>query len=614
MLRSKHLTSLVAMSLLLSCHAKKNEKPSASSKPDEKNYQETESSSDSQADLSLDQFLEQLYQGYEVPAELTTVGAIRSGKLWQYISQEKQQDLNQYFVEHKLGYEAFTKAPVAYNGTPAVIFQLLKDVMPELASDREFEKATGYFKQNSQDLLPWGFAFTQPPQQAGAQPSPLLVNLTCAACHTGRVQVSAQEYRPLVGAPSTVADINAFRTLLSKAVSHPNYTVEKFTAALLAKKDGELYGPDRIQQEKIDKAIFLGTAQSPALGAALLQQFKEGMQKRGEYASKTVLAYSYKNDPRLMANAAGHIDFPVAVALAAVPASEVLADPAANIKKFFPAQPGIGDIMSVWQQEKRNFAQWDGNLKTKLIRNLGAEVGIAADPKAVNYPNALLTTSFVDKLPAPPYPFAIDLEKAAAGKKIYDSACASCHESEQFMPVAQIGTEAGRAIGLTKDTRNYLIQALKAACHDKANPDCQVADDDVVVPRSDNPGYLALPLTGIWARAPYLHNGSVPTLYHLLVADERPVQFVLNDFAYDQQKLGFNWRMPIVEDNPMQSDNPSQSKGSTPVASKHLVSMDSRIPGNGNFGHSDRELFNGGIDFKREPQKLEALLEYLKTL
>ncbi|WP_141733765.1 hypothetical protein [Oligoflexus tunisiensis] len=554
-------------------------------------------------------------QDYDIPDELKTEVALRNGDLWAYLSRMRDAERQDYFEQNQAGYDAFVKTPVSLNGTPAVIFRLLPEVMPEVFSDAEFEQATGYYKLSPSDFLPYGFTYTKAPAAAGAPPSPLMVTLACAACHTGRVQDASGQVKQILGAPSTVGDVNGYRSTLSRAVQNPSYTVEKFTAALLAKKDGELYGPDRIAEEKIDKAIFLGTAQSPALGAALMQQFKDGLVKRGAYAVQTAGAYTLKNDLRLLLSSPGHSDFAVAVALAAVPPTEVLADPAVGLKKYFPTTPGIGDIMSVWRQDQRAFAQWDGNLKNKLTRNLGAEIGIAGEAKSVNFPNAVATTAFVDKLPAPAYPFKVDLRKASEGRAIYEQACASCHEAEKFIPVATIGTEPGRATGLTKDTRPYVVAALKDACQDKTLPDCNVPDDEIVVPREDNPGYISVPLNGIWARAPYLHNGSVPTLYHLLVAEERPTEFQLNDFSYDEKWLGFQWRL---NGNPMDDDagqnDPGQNSGKSPGKSGFVILYDTRIPGYGNAGHADIQVFNGGIDFRQDKRKREALIEYLKTL
>lgn len=601
--------ALIAAIMISGCTSKiKQDKDSVDESRDESSTSSTDQILSTVSDI--DELAKYYSQGYEIPAELKTEAALRNGQLWAYLSRMRDDQLQDYIEDNKAGYEAFTKNPVAFNGTPAVILRLLPEVMPELFSDAKFEEATGYFKLDSKDLLPWGFAFTKAPAAPGAAPSPLLVNVTCAACHTGRVIDASGQVKLLVGAPSTVGDINGFRTVLGRAIQNPNYTLEKFTAALMAKKDGELYGPDRITEERIDKAIFLGTAQSPALGATLLQQFKENLQKRGAYAAQTAGAFTLKGDLRLLQNSPGHIDFPIAVSLAAVPATEVLADPAAGLQKFFPKAPGIGDIMSVWGQDKRIFAQWDGNLKNKLTRNLGAELGIAGDPRAVNFPNGLATTAFVDKLPAPAYPFKVDLRKASEGRAVYEQACASCHENETFMPVAAVGTEPGRATGLTKDTRLFLIAALKAACQDKSLADCNVPDDEVVVPRVDNPGYISVPLDGIWARAPYLHNGSVPTLYHLLVAEERPTEFQLNDFSYDEKSVGFQWKIQGPDyDNPEQN-NPGQSQ----TRMDRVVRYDTRIPGYGNAGHADIKVFNGGIDFRKDRKKLDALLEYLKTL
>jgi hypothetical protein len=97
--------------------------------------------------------------------------------------------------------------------------------------------------------------------------------------------------------------------------------------------------------------------------------------------------------------------------------------------------------------------------------------------------------------------------------------------------------------------------------------------------------YAARPLYGIWAAAPYLHNGSVPTLYHLLLPPEqRPKTFALGERKYDPVRLGF-----AVETTCGQQD----------------CVVDTTRTGNGNGGHL------WGTDLA-EPDRM-ALLEYLKT-
>ena len=104
-------------------------------------------------------------------------------------------------------------------------------------------------------------------------------------------------------------------------------------------------------------------------------------------------------------------------------------------------------------------------------------------------------------------------------------------------------------------------------------------------------GYGTMPLDGIWARAPYLHNGSVPTLQDLLKpADQRPQQFYTGDDVYQPDAVGFRHDMPISNE-------------------RQLFMLDVQVPGNSNQGHS-------GVAYGTELSSADktALLEYLKTL
>lgn len=508
-------------------------------------------------------------------------------KAWTLIQSERQKNLDSYLRTNQAAWDSFTKAPVGFNGTPAVILRLLPEVIPDLWSDASVASFTGLFKGNPTDPFYYGMSLTKAPT---ATPSPSTVQFTCAACHTGRVIGPDGQPRLLVGAPSTSFDINGYRTLLTASVSHPNYLYEKFRDALLAKADGALYGPDRIAEERMDKAIFMsGPVGGPTAGQQIVEGFRATLLQRSAFVQQTLGAYSYHGDMTLLKSSPGHVEAFGFATLAFLPMQEFQADPTGTLVKYFGTNPSVADIMSVWRQADRRSAQWDGNIRNNLIRNLGAELGVAGDPRIVNYQNAVLTTPFVANLPAPVYPFSVDLKKAIEGYGIYQKACASCHESEAFMGIKDIGTEPGRATGLTADARLLLVKNLKASCSDLANPDCVAPDEDIIVPRQDNPGYLALPLTGIWARAPYLHNGSVPTIAQLLVPSKRPAVFKTGSLKYDQVNLGFAW----------------DQEGKV---------YDTSILGYSNQGHADIKIFNGGIDFSKQPEKLKALIEYLKTL
>jgi hypothetical protein len=99
--------------------------------------------------------------------------------------------------------------------------------------------------------------------------------------------------------------------------------------------------------------------------------------------------------------------------------------------------------------------------------------------------------------------------------------------------------------------------------------------------------YKARPLEGIWATAPYLHNGSVPTLYDLLLpADQRPVTFAMGTRAFDPKKVGYD---------------------ASPTAPGNGFTFDTRLPGNSNKGH----VYGVG---QLTPVQRQELLEYLKGL
>lgn len=102
--------------------------------------------------------------------------------------------------------------------------------------------------------------------------------------------------------------------------------------------------------------------------------------------------------------------------------------------------------------------------------------------------------------------------------------------------------------------------------------------------------YKARPLNGIWSSAPFLHNGSIPTLYQLLLpADQRVKQFPLGYLEYDPVDVGY-----------------ANKKTS------NSFMFDTAAMGNSNSGHE----FGTGYDGQPAltEQQRWALIEYLKTL
>jgi hypothetical protein len=100
-------------------------------------------------------------------------------------------------------------------------------------------------------------------------------------------------------------------------------------------------------------------------------------------------------------------------------------------------------------------------------------------------------------------------------------------------------------------------------------------------------GYQSPPLDGIWLRAPYLHNGSVPNMLELLEPVERRSEVFYRGYdVYDEENMGFVASGPEAERSGWRHE----------VAER----------GNGNGGH----LY--GVDLS--PEDKRALIEYLKRL
>jgi hypothetical protein len=126
-------------------------------------------------------------------------------------------------------------------------------------------------------------------------------------------------------------------------------------------------------------------------------------------------------------------------------------------------------------------------------------------------------------------------------------------------------------------------------------------------------GYRARPLNGVWATAPFLHNGSVLTLMDLLSpVKERPKLVQLGNPRFDARNIG------ILQDPKLK-----MAPGMT-YAGNGLFILDTRIPGNHNSGHEFSDAYIQSNDYMNQPKgvigpalsKAErlAIIEYLKTL
>lgn len=111
--------------------------------------------------------------------------------------------------------------------------------------------------------------------------------------------------------------------------------------------------------------------------------------------------------------------------------------------------------------------------------------------------------------------------------------------------------------------------------------------------------YKARPLNGVWATAPYLHNGSVPTLHHLLLpAKDRPKTFPIGSREYDPENVGINVAIVLPGGTLFRA----RADDGTPV------------PGNSNAGHEFGTAAITDPATRLDDAERRALLEYLKSL
>jgi mono/diheme cytochrome c family protein len=193
--------------------------------------------------------------------------------------------------------------------------------------------------------------------------------------------------------------------------------------------------------------------------------------------------------------------------------------------------------------------------------------------------------AYIYTLKPPPYPGAIDRRLAKTGGQLFIRNCSKCHGNygsggeypNLLIPESVIQTDSF----LFKS--NYQSDQFI----DWFNTSWFASGDHPARLEPFN-GYIAPPLDGIWITAPYLHNGSVPTLEGVLNSSKRPAYWArdFNNTQYDLEKLAW----PYEEMNKPEGN---------------LV-YNTTLPGYGNYGH----YFGDKLSDKER----RAIIEYLKTL
>ena len=238
---------------------------------------------------------------------------------------------------------------------------------------------------------------------------------------------------------------------------------------------------------------------------------------------------------------------------------------------------GSTDIMPVWHERAREgMLRHSDGLNPTLVESVrSAALAAGATKSSLDVPSLNRVQDWLMDVLPPKYPFAVDQALAAQGQPIFTRLCADCHapggsRTGKVVPLAEIGTDPHRNRHwpqTSADAFNHWADSYFWGFHKFRSSD----------------GYLAPLLDGVWLRAPYLHNGSVPNLRELLApASNRSAVYERGCDVYDPVGVGF------------------VCDGQTGFR------YDTSVTGNSNAGHE----YGTGL----APSEKQALVEYLKTI
>ncbi|MFM7245565.1 MAG: c-type cytochrome [Planctomycetaceae bacterium] len=201
--------------------------------------------------------------------------------------------------------------------------------------------------------------------------------------------------------------------------------------------------------------------------------------------------------------------------------------------------------------------------------------------------------AWISALRPPRWTGPVDRGLADRGAAVFATHCAACHGMygsggeypDRVIPIDEVGTDRVRLDSLTATDRAALNTSWFGHFGDETRP---------IRDREAPTGYVAPPLDGVWASAPYFHNGSVPTLWHVLHPAERPVVWRRTPAGYDDARVG------------LEVESLAELPPGRLLPAERRTYFDTRQPGKGAAGHEFPDVLT-------EDEKT-AVLEYLKTL
>lgn len=468
-------------------------------------------------------------------------------------------------------------------------------------AENAYLDAFGFLVQSATPANPQGFpvGFTQTTAQDGTA----WTGLGCAACHTGEVRYHGTRVR--LDGGQGMLDFNAFEAALVdalRATAADPARFERFAHALNVPADAQAKLKDDVAAlaAKLDKRHSMNAVPVP-YGHARLDAFGQIF---------NAVASDFLNLPENRRVPDAPVSYPV-----------------------------------LWDAPHLDVVQWNGsapndgpgpllqNVTTALAvyggMDVNVEKGLDGYPSTIDFDRLGQIQDDLYALTAPAWPAslfgALDAARVQRGAAVYTKECQGCHalsdraDKERKLratltPVADVGTDArmadnflaangktgafkgrkegvvaGPVFGAQANTPDLVVHAAVGAAlrHPLQAVREAVAGYHKVYKAAVDAHpdhYKARPLSGIWASAPYLHNGSVPSLSELLKPPaERATSFYVGSREYDPVAVG------VALD-----------------VQTNASRFDTTLAGNSNAGHT----YGTALDAETK----KDLLEYLKSL
>lgn len=567
---------------------------------------------------------------------------------WAETQQARRKAVAEHIKKFKESYDRFSDFAVSEtDGVPYIILRLLPEVAPEFWGSKEnFLDVIGLYIDERRPDYPLArgigiTAFTRKELHGDID----YASFTCGGCHIGRVRLDDGSFDYLDGGINTEHNTVLFR---KKVVQSLN----------------KLYGGETDQAKKHQRVIDALMAALERVHSQDKNFFYRNYRYKDRHFDaeyeKTQIALFKKDVNTIVPNYVESIEtvyrgwgvlvdklYPEikeevmhgfggmedALSFNAVDVYNGLKE--TPVISWFagialPSTPGMTDIMAVWEQDARDpewneakddlingGGQWNGHIPQLIYKNIAAQQTLGFDNIDIRVSDH--SARLLNKLPAAVYPFDVDLALARKGQALFTTNCADCHQRNNGKVYQNIGTHMGRA----RIANRLITFGAQGSFTKVCGPETVTVDIDgdrrtpcaeykgvsmkgkkkfAMTSSKRHDGYNALPLIGIWAQAPYLHNGSIPTIYQLLVPAERPAAFIKGRLDYDKKHLGYSW------------DPAVPSRGGSKEGYLYKPAAAASI---GHAGH-DKDIKDGSktykLDWTNDKAGAMAIIEYLKTL